>query len=90
MSRCIERMDHEILLANSSFREAKEFIQKNFNEVYYVNPGYKLFDTYLIGTSDIPIAVEEDYLIFPYIKPCHGTFVLKIKGEEELSRLKSS
>lgn len=90
MSRCIERMDHEILLANSSFREAKEFIQKNFNEVYYVNPGYKLFDIYLIGASDIPIAVEEDYLIFPYIKPCHGAFVLKIKGEEELSRLKSS
>ncbi|HIH39958.1 MAG TPA: DUF1894 domain-containing protein [Halobacteria archaeon] len=86
---CIEKMDHEILLANSSFKEAKEFIKKNFKEVYYVDPGYKLFDIYMIGISDIPIAVDEDYLVFPYTKPCHGTFVLKIKGDEELSKLKS-
>jgi len=86
---CIEKMNHEILLANRSFKEAKEFIRKNFSEIYYVEPGYKLFDIYMIGASEIPIAIEDDYLIFPYIKPCHGTFVLKIKGDEELSRLKS-
>jgi hypothetical protein len=26
-------------------------------------------------------------VIFPYLKPCRGTFVLKIKGEEEIERL---
>lgn len=50
---CIELMDYEILLSNTSFKEGREFIKKNFREVYEVEPGYKLFDVYLIGVPPI-------------------------------------
>jgi len=86
---CIELMDYEILLSNVSFKEGREFIKGNFREVYEVEPGYKLFDIYLIGVPPILVGVEDDHVIFPYLKPCRGTFVLKMKGEEEIGRLRS-
>ncbi|MDI6811165.1 MAG: DUF1894 domain-containing protein [archaeon] len=84
---CIELMDYKILLADITFKEGREFIRRNFKEVYEVEPGYKLFDVYLIGIPPILIGIEDGYIIFPYVKPCHGTFVLKIKDGEDIGRL---
>ncbi len=87
---CIELMKPEILLSDTSFKEGREFIRRNFREVYEVEPGYKLFDVYLIGVSPIPIAIEDESVIFPYVKPCRGTFVLKMEGKEEIELLRRS
>ena len=84
---CIELMDYKILLSRTSFKEGREYIQKNFKDVYEVEPGYKLFDVYLIGVPPIFIGAEGNCVIFPYVKPCHGTFVLKIEDEGEVKRL---
>jgi len=81
-------MDYEILLSHISFKEGREFIRRNFREVYEVEPGYKLFDVYLIGVPPILVGIEDDHVIFPYVKPCHGAFVLKIKGGEEIEKLR--
>jgi hypothetical protein len=35
------------------------------------------------------VAVDGDYVIMPYVKPCHGSFVLKIKGKMEAERLRA-
>lgn len=86
---CIEMMDYTILLSNISFKEGRDFIKGSFKEVYEVEPGYKLFDVYLIGVSPIFVGVEDGCVIFPYVKPCHGTFVLKIEGEEEIDKLRT-
>ncbi|KCZ70362.1 hypothetical protein ANME2D_03277 [Candidatus Methanoperedens nitroreducens] len=86
---CIDEMDYKILLPSSSIKECADFIKKNFKEIYYVNQGYRIFNTYLIGISPIPVAVDDDYVIMPYVKPCHGSFVLKIKGKEEVKRLRA-
>lgn len=86
---CIEQMKYNLLLERVSFKEAKQFIEKNSDEVYYVDPGYKIFkDYYIIGVPPIPIGAKEGELIFTYVKPCHGTFVMKIKSEEEIQRLR--
>jgi len=84
---CIELMEYEILLSGGTYKEVRDFIRRNFKEIYEVEPGYKLFDVYLIGVPPIFIGVEDGYVIFPYIKPCHGTFVLKIKDGDEIRRL---
>jgi hypothetical protein len=84
---CIELMDYEILLSRISFKEGRDYIQKHFKDIYEVEPGYKMFDVYLIGVPPILVATEDNYVIFPYIKPCHGTFILKIEGAEEVERL---
>ncbi len=81
-------MNYEILLPNSSFKECAEYIKKNFKEIYYVDAGFKIFDNYLIGIPPIPIAVEGEYIILPYVKPCHGSFVLRIPGKEEVERMR--
>jgi hypothetical protein len=81
-------MNCEVLLSHCSFPEVREFMKKHFTEIYEVKPGYKLFDSYLIGVPPIPIGVEGDNIIFPYTKPCHGTFVLKAEGKEEIARLR--
>ncbi|HIH44592.1 MAG TPA: DUF1894 domain-containing protein [Candidatus Methanoperedenaceae archaeon] len=85
---CIDELEYEIMLSNCSFRECAEFIKNNFKEIYYVNPGHKIFDTYLIGVPPIPIAVDGDKIIMPYVKPCHGSFVLRLPGGNEIEALR--
>ncbi len=81
-------MNYEILLPNSSFKESVDFIKKNFKEIFYVPAGFKIFDTYLIGVPPIPIAVDGENIVLPFVKPCHGCFVLRIPGKEEVERLR--
>ncbi|MDQ1275324.1 MAG: hypothetical protein QG610_897 [Euryarchaeota archaeon] len=91
---CIEQMKYNILLDRISFKEAREYIEKNSDEVYYVSPGYKIFkDYYIIGVPPIAVGAKGDALIFPYTKPCHGSFVLSIENEDsikEINRLRET
>lgn len=91
---CIEQMKYTILLQRISFKEAREYIEKNSEEVYYVSPGYKIFkDYYIIGVPPIAVGVKGNALIFPYTKPCHGSFVLSIENEDsikEINRLREA
>ncbi len=85
---CIDEMNYEILLSDSGFKECADFIKKNFKEIFYVPPGFKIFDNYLVGLPPIPLAVDAGDVILPYVKPCHGCFVLRIPGGEEVERLR--
>ncbi len=91
---CIEQMKYTILLERISFKEAREYIEKNSDEVYYVSPGYKIFkDYYIIGIPPIAVGSKGSALIFTYTKPCHGSFVLSIDNEDsikEINRLRES
>ncbi len=86
---CIDELDYEILLPATSIKECADYIKRNFKEIYYVRQGYMIFNTYLIGSNPIPVAVDGDYVIMPYVKPCHGSFVLEIKGKMEAERLRA-
>ena len=89
---CIEKMKYEILMEKKTFKESREFIEKNSDEVYYVPPGYKIFnDYYVIGIPPIALGIKSNSLIFTYTKPCYGTFVLSIDSEDsrkEIYRLR--
>jgi len=91
---CIEQMKYTIHLQKISFKEAREYIEKNSEEVYYVSPGYKIFkDYYIIGIPPIAMGVKGNALVFPYTKPCHGSFVLSIDDEDsikEINRLRDA
>ena len=88
---CIEQMKYDLLLERISFKEAREYIEKNSDEVYYINPGYRIFkDYYVIGVPPVAIGAKGEDLIFTYVKPCHGTFVMKIKSPEEIERLREN
>ncbi|RPJ79158.1 MAG: DUF1894 domain-containing protein [Alphaproteobacteria bacterium] len=89
---CIEQKKYKILLEKTTFKESREYIEKNSDEVYYVHPGYKIFnDYYVIGIPPIALGAKGTALFFTYTKPCHGTFVLTIDDEQskkEIDRLK--
>lgn len=91
---CIEQMKYTIHLQRISFKEAREYIEKNSDEVYYVSPGYKIFkDYYVIGIPPIAVGAKGNALVFPYTKPCHGSFVLSIDNEDsikEINRLRET
>ena len=88
---CIEQMKYKLYLERTSFKEARAYIEKNSQEVYYVDPGYKLFkDYYLIGVPPVAIGVRGKELIFTYVKPCHGAFVMGLDSEEEIARLREN
>ena len=91
---CIEQMKYTIHLQRTSFKEAREYIEKNSDEIYYVSPGYKIFkDYYIIGIPPIAVGAKGNAFIFPYTKPCYGTFVLSIDDEDsikEINRLRET
>jgi len=91
---CIEQMKYQIHLERTSFKDARAYIEKNSDEVYYVSPGYKIFkDYYIIGIPPIAMGAKGNALIFPYTKPCHGSFVLSIDNEDsikEINRLRET
>lgn len=89
---CIEQKKYKILLEKTTFKESREYIETNSDEVYYVPPGYKIFnDYYVIGIPPIALGAKDNALFFTYTKPCHGTFVLTIDDEEskkEINKLR--
>jgi hypothetical protein len=85
---CIEQMDYEILLKNATFKQTLRYISENANKVYYVGPGFKVFDRRLIGLPPVPIGIGPSYIMLTYVKPCHGSFVLKLpRDEKEVARI---
>lgn len=82
-------MKYRLYLERTSFKEAREYIERNSEEVYHVDPGYRLFkDYYIIGVPPVALGVRGRELLFTYVKPCHGTFVMGIESEEEIARLR--
>jgi len=81
-------LDFDIMLERVSFKEAREFIEKNSDEVCYVEPGYKVLGEFdIIGVPPFALGIKGDELLFPIVID-HGTFVLKTRSEEEINRLR--
>jgi hypothetical protein len=88
---CIENLQYEMILPlGASFKECREYVEKNFREFWYVDPGYKIFDEYIIGLPPIALGIDSDKIIFPYTKPCHGTYLLAIEDADEVRRIRAT
>jgi hypothetical protein len=91
---CLNDYDYDVLLQHITYEQAEQFIRDKFWEVYYFEPGFRVLGLRLLSSVAVPVAVEndsEDTLVFPYTKPCMGTFVLRFGGvPEEVKRVRSS
>jgi hypothetical protein len=85
---CIESMNYEILLRDASFRECRDYIRANCREYVDVDPGFKIFDKHIIGVPPISIGFDGDVIIFPFTKPCYGTFLMKVEDPDEAARIR--
>jgi len=85
---CIESLPYEVILRGGSFKECRDYIRKHFRETVEVQPGFKIFDTHIIGVPPISVALDGDFVIFPFTKPCHGTFLLRVEDKAEADRLR--
>jgi hypothetical protein len=75
-------------MSRVSFSEARDALSR-YREKYEVLPGYEIFGVRLIGVPPVRIAVDGDAILFPFTKPCHGTFLLKVPdAEEEIEKLR--
>ena len=84
---CIENLQYEMILPlGASFKECREYVKKNFREFWYVDPGYKLFDEYIIGLPPIALGIDGAKIVFPYTKPCHGTYLLAVEDADAAAR----
>ena len=87
---CIESMKYEIILRDASFLECRDYIRSTCKEYVDVEPGFKIFDKHIIGFPPISIGFEGDVIIFPFTKPCYGTFLMRIEDPEEAARIRQS
>ncbi len=47
-------------------------------------------DYYIIGVPPIAMEVKGNELLFPYVKPCNGAFIMAIESKEEIDKLRGS
>lgn len=85
---CVEDLGYEVLGSGVSFKESRTYIEDHCREVFYVDPGFKLFEKCLVGIPPIAIGLEGPFVILPYTKPCYGTFILRVKSEEEADMIR--
>ncbi|WP_292487936.1 DUF1894 domain-containing protein [Methanohalobium sp.] len=87
---CISDLPYEIVLSGVTPSESEKYIKQNSDETFYVPGGYKLLGVVLRGGHEIPVGVKDSDLLFQYVKPCSGLFVLRIRNEpDEVKRLRS-
>ncbi|HJH31563.1 MAG TPA: DUF1894 domain-containing protein [Methanosarcinaceae archaeon] len=87
---CISEITDELLLSNATPEQCEEFVKKNTDEMYYVPAGYRIGGVALMGRKAIPIGISGPDLIFQFVKPCRGFFVLKMKdAQDEIDRLRA-
>jgi hypothetical protein len=86
---CIESMNYEVVLRNATFKECREYVRSQSSEYVDVPPGHRIFDIHLIGVPPISIGLDGDTIIFPFTKPCYGTFLLKIEDREEAEKIRA-
>lgn len=86
---CLESLTYEIIMKNFSFQESAQYIRKHYKTHCEVEPGVKILGIPLIGKPPILIGVDGDAVIFPYTKPCRGTFLLKVTDADEAARLRT-
>jgi hypothetical protein len=91
---CLNDYEYEVLLQHITYEQAERFIREKYWETYYFEPGFRVLGLRLLSSIAVPVAVEngtDDTLVFPYTKPCMGTFVLRFAGvPDEVKRVRSS
>ena len=87
---CIESLKYEIILRDASFNECRDYIRSSCREYVDVDPGFKIFDKHIIGVPPISIGFDGDVIIFPFTKPCYGTFLMRIEDHDEAERIRKS
>lgn len=87
---CINEITDEVMLNNATPKQCEEFIKNNTDEIYHVNAGYRIRGVALLGKDKIPVGIKDLDLIFQFVKPCRGFYVLKIKdAHDEIEKLRA-
>ena len=88
---CLNDIKYDILLKDATPKECEDLIMDICDEVYYVKAGYKIRDIALVGSEQIPAGIRNNSIVFRFIKPCTGLFVLEIKDAlDEIERLRNN
>lgn len=85
---CLSGYNIEVLLKNATPKECENVVKEHSEDMYLVPGGYDIKGIFLLGT-DIPVGFSGNDIIFQFIKPCFGLFVIRMKNEaEEIKKLK--
>ena len=86
---CVEDLGYEVLRSGASFAESRAYIEEHCSEVFYVNPGFRIFEKCIIGVPPIAIGLDGMAVTLPYTKPCYGTFILRVQSAEEAGMVRT-
>lgn len=80
---CMNELPYEIIEKGLNPVQSNKMVRELSDKVYYVPGGYNLGEMTLIGSDKIPVGIKGTEIIFQFIKPCFGIFVLKITNAQK-------
>ena len=84
---CVEELPYEVVLSRASFAECRAYVEKHCPRYCHVDPGFTaLREAHHRRPADRDRGRRRRRL-FPYTKPCYGTFLLRIEDAAEAARL---
>jgi hypothetical protein len=86
---CVEDLGYEVIRSGASFAESRDYIERICKEVFYVDPGFKIFEKCLIGVPPLAIGLDGPDVVLPYTKPCYGTYILRVRCAEEADMVRA-
>jgi len=92
MNRCINKLRPDIIKEEISPEAAVEYIKNNTSEVYEMPEGFTLKGITILGEPPLYLGlkVKKKEIIFYFNKPCFGTYLMKIKGnDEDLAKIRA-
>jgi len=86
---CVEALNYEIVLRDASLRSAGNISRVIFPNRSMSNRVSRSSMSTLSVCRQSQSVLDGDFVIFPYTKPCHGTFLLRVEDAQEAARLRS-
>jgi hypothetical protein len=92
-TRCVNKLQHQILLNGVSLEEANAYIRDHCTEWYEIPPGFIIRDVRILGDAPMLLGTnaEMNKILIPFNKRCVGIQLLELTpcDEWEFDRIRA-
>ncbi|MBP2133910.1 hypothetical protein J2128_001864 [Methanomicrobium sp. W14] len=85
LNRCVNKLQPDLIKEETTPDEAIEYIKRNTSEMYEMPEGFTIKGISILGKPPLYVGLKlkRKEIVFYFKKPCFGTYLMKVKGNDE-------